>query len=124
MPAYPYECPKCQTQFERTLSLSDRNEPQTCPGEACDGVGKKMLGSPSFVLAGDGWTGKNIKIKGQMDRKNRRLDAKARDLPNQRLVPNVNGEETDTWAEAKKFAASEGKDTTGYDAFIRKEKAA
>lgn len=103
------------------LSLSDRNSPQTC---VCGELREMVVSLPSFVMLGDGWSGKNIKIRGQMAEKNRRLDAKSRDLPSQRLVPNVDGEETDTWSDAKRLAASKGKDTTGYDTVIRKEKSA
>lgn len=122
MPTYTYACSKCPDHFDRVLSLSERDQPQAC---ACGEVAQKVVGGgPSFVMKGDGWTGKNIKIQGQMANKNRRLSGKSRDLPNQHLVPNVNGEEVDTWSEAKQLAASKGKDTTGYDSMIRKEKAA
>lgn len=121
MPTYAYTCPKCSDHFDRVLSLSERDQPQTC---ACGEVAHKSIsGGPSFVMKGDGWTGKNIKIQGQMANKNRRLSGKSRDQPNQHLVPNVGGEEVDTWSEAKQLAASKGKDTTGYDSMIRKEKA-
>lgn len=122
MPTYAYTCPKCSDHFDRVLSMSERDLPQTC---ACGDVAYKVVGSgPSFVTKGDGWTGKNIKIQGQMLNKNRRLSGKSRDLPQQHLVPNVGGEEVGSWLEAKHLAASKGKDTTGYDQMIRKEKAA
>lgn len=121
MPTYVYACSKCPDHFDRVISLSERNQPQTC---TCGEVAQKVVvGGPSFVMKGDGWTGKNIKIQGQMANKNRRLSGKSRDLPRQHLVPNVGGEETDTWYEAKHLAASKGKDTSGYDSMIRKENA-
>ena len=101
--------------------MSNRNDKQTCE---CGSDSKMMVSVPEFVLKGDGWTGKNIKVKGQMETKNHRLSEKSRDLPTQRLVPNVGGEEVDSWSEAKKLASSMGKDTSGYDAVIRKEKLA
>lgn len=121
MPTYSYACPKCETHFDRVLSFADRDQPQAC---ACGEVAKKAVTSPNFVLKGDGWIGKNIKIQGQMANKNRRLSEKSKDRPTDRLVPNVGGEEVGSWTEAKHVAASKGKDTSGYDALIRKEKAA
>jgi hypothetical protein len=44
--------------------------------------------------------------------------------PGGRLVPNVGGEEVDSWAEATKLAKSRGKDTTEYETQARKEKSA
>ena len=122
MPTYSYSCPKCSESFDRVLSLSERDQPQIC---TCGETSQKVVGGgPSFIMKGDGWTGKNIKIQGQMANKNRRLSGKSRDLPNQHLTPNVGGEEVDSWSEAKSLAASKGKDTTGYDSMIRKEKSA
>jgi hypothetical protein len=60
-----------------------------------------------------------------MAAKNRRLDAKQRERPSPvTLAPNVGGEQTDTWAEAQKLAASKGKDTTSYEPLVTKEKGA
>ena len=120
MPTYAYTCPNCHASFEKSIPIADRDAPQEC---ICGGTATKTLTPLNFVLKGDGWPGKNIKIRGQMAAKNQRLASKERDLPTQRLVPNVGGEETDTWSEAKQLAASKGKDTTGYDTQIRKEKA-
>ena len=61
-----------------------------------------------------------------MATKNRRLDAKTeemkRDAPGVSLVPNVGGERTDSWAEAGRLAASQGKDPSGYEAKAKTEK--
>ena len=120
MPTYSYACPKCQNHFDRRLALSDRDIAQAC---SCGEIGAKILSTPTFVLQGDGWTGKNIKIQNQMKAKNRRLGGKSKDLPTQKMVPNVGGEETGTWLEAKHLAAAKGmKDTSSYDAAVRKEK--
>ena len=121
MPRYEFTCPKCETQFDRVLSFADRDQPQAC---TCGEAAKKALGTPNFVLRGDGWTGKNIKIQGQMTAKNRHLTHKSKDRPTDKLVPNVGGEEVGSWKEAKHVAASKGKDTSSYDALIRKEKVA
>jgi hypothetical protein len=80
-----------------------------------------------FVLRGDGWTGKNLKIKGQMARRRAKLAGKEREIKNDgpgvRLAPNVGGERVDSWAEAKRLAKSKGKDTSSYDGMVRKERA-
>lgn len=122
MPTYAYACSKCSDHFDRVLPLSERDQPQAC---TCGEVATKVVGGgPSFVMKGDGWTGKNIKIQGQMASKNRQLSEKSRDMPNPHLVPNVGGEEVDSWSEAKQLAISKHKGTSGYDSMIRKEKAA
>ena len=123
MPLYAYSCADtaCKHNFEKWLSFSEHNYPQTCP--VCQGDAARAMTTPNFILQGDGWAGKNIRIQGQMALKNRRLDSKARDMPTgQKLVPNVDGEETDSWTDAKKLAASKGKETTSYDKQVRQER--
>ena len=44
-----------------------------------------------------------------------------RDAPGMRLAPNVDGERTGTWTEAKKLAESKGKDASSYDPMIKRE---
>ena len=118
MPTYVYECQECHLEFEQVLRISECDAAQACP--ACQGATKKLVAPVSFILQGDGWPGKAIKVKGQMAEKNRRLDAKTPASP-VRLAPNVEGERVDSWSEAKKLAASKGKDTTSYDKQIREE---
>jgi hypothetical protein len=107
------------------MSITRCDDPQYCDG--CGSLGKKTLFLPNFILKGDGWTGKNIKVAGQMAAKNRVLDKKQderkRDAPGVRLAPNVDGERVDSWADAQKLAASKGKNTESYDAKVREEKA-
>lgn len=124
MPVYEYECPKCGV-FEAVLRISQSNEPQGCP--ECGEKAKKLISKTGFVLRGDNWPGKAARVRGQMEKKNRKLGAKQderlRDQPPVKLTPNVDGERTGTWAEAKKLARSKGKDTSTYDPMVRKEKA-
>lgn len=127
MPNYTYKCmnPSCGEEFEKVLPVSQFDEPQTCT--VCGHAHTEMkVSGVGFVLRGDSWPGKNIRIRNQMAQKNRRLDVKQneqkRDAPTVRLAPNVNGERCDSWADAKKLAHSKGKDTKAYDALIRKEK--
>lgn len=115
MPQYTYKCTSCETTFDKMVSRSDYSQPQAC---VCGCEGKRVVGDVSFVLAGDGWVGKNQKIKGQMARKNVGLASKGierrHDAPGIRLAPNVNGERVDTWDEAAKLAKSQGLDADTY----------
>jgi putative FmdB family regulatory protein len=121
MPVYSYECLTCTCEFEKTLKLSEFGSPQVCP--ECQGETKRRVPNVNFVLRGDGWPGKALKIRQQMAEKNKRLDAKSKDRSaGMTLAPNVDGEEVDTWAEAKKLASSKGKDTSSYEKFAAKEK--
>lgn len=125
MPTYAYHCDACDLDFEKILPISRYDEPQNCP-DCTAGPAKKMVTRPNFILRGDGWAGKNNRIANQMRKKNQRLDSKQnemkRDAPSVTLVPNVGGERTESWADASKLAASQGKDTSGYDRMARKEK--
>jgi len=125
MPTYAYECEKCGELFEKILPISRYKEPQNCIN-CNEGPAKKLVSMPNFILKGDGWAGKNLRIKRQMEKKNQRLASKERefknDAPNVRLAPNVDGQRVDSWSEASKLAASKGKDTSGYEARAREEK--
>jgi putative FmdB family regulatory protein len=124
MPTYEYECPKCGLSFDRMLPISQYNEPQTCD---CGSVATKVISAVGFVLQGDGWPGKNLRIKGQMARKNERITARQnemkREAPAVTLAPNVNGERAESWADAQKLASSKGLNADSYNAKVREEKA-
>jgi putative FmdB family regulatory protein len=125
MPTYNYHCDACDTPFERILRMSQSKDPQECP-ECGASPARKTILSVSFILKGDGWAGKNNRIAGQMRKKNQRLTQKQneqkRDAPAVTLAPNVGGERVDSWSEASKLAASQGKDTSGYESRARSEK--
>ena len=126
MPVYSYQCENtdCTEMFERSLPISEYAALQSCP--VCDSATKKMITSVGFILKGDDWVGKNLRIKKQMSDKNRRLAGKEnemkRDAPAVTLAPNVDGERVANWSEAKKLAESKGKDTSSYDKMVRKER--
>jgi len=122
MAIYAYECQMCGMCFEKQLPMALFDEPQKCP--ECEGDSKRVVVPVNFVLKGDGWTGKNLRVKGQMTRKNNRLKRKQQDHvgPGPQLAPNVNGERVESWGEAKKLAASQGKSAESYDPLIRKER--
>lgn len=124
MPVYSYECARCDHPFEEMVPLAHYNEPQPCPqcGSSCE----KQITAVGFNLVGDGWVGKDIRVEGQMRKKNERLDRKQNEFKMDggvpTLVPNVGGERVDSWSEASKLAKSKGKVTEGYDKLARQEK--
>ncbi len=125
MPFYEYLCDECKCQFTKRLRISEYADPQACP-ECEHPHTSKIVTGCNFILAGDGWVGKNNRIAGQMRKKNQRLTKRQndryREAPTVTLAPNVGGERVDSWAEASKLAASQGKDTSGYEARAREEK--
>ena len=126
MPIYSYKCAddNCAETFEKQLSVSEFDSEQSCP--TCGFASEKRIANVGFVLKGDAWPGKNIRIRDQMATKNKKLTAKQnerkKDAPMVTLAPNVDGERVGSWAEAKKLAESKGKVTSTYDPLIRKEK--
>ena len=127
MPIYTYQCMSCENVFDKMRSFSDKSAVSCVE---CDSLNtQRQLTSPTFILKGDGWTGKNIKIKGQMRQKNRAIAPKeqafakdSKEMKSMRIQPNVDGEQVDSWSEAQKLAQSKGKDTSSYDSLVRKEK--
>jgi len=127
MPTYDFRCNECSEVFEVFVSISEMGDPQECP--ECGSTDTKSIITPcNFVLRGDGWASKNSRINQQMAEKNRKLKAREREMKKDgqgiRLVPNVEGEKVESWTEAKKLAASKGKDTSGYEQQEHKEKEA
>ena len=125
MPTYEFRCKACGHEFEKLMPMSQCEEVQSCPhcGEAP--ALKLISGGSGFILKGDGWTGKNIKVSRQMAEKNRVLGRKQETKKKEQgisLVPNVHGERTGSWSDASKLAASQGKDTSGYEKMAAKEK--
>lgn len=124
MPTYDFVCKGCENHFTRILKIDNRDEPTKCPD--CGELGQRVPSLPQFILVGDGWTGKNLRIKQQMEEKNRKLESRQgemkRDAPSVTLAPNVDGERVDSWSEAQKLAGSKGKNTDSYNALVQKEK--
>jgi len=127
MPTYTYRCSGCDNTFEKVLCLAEFDEPQDCPECGPEaGPAKRVITAVGFVLKGDGWSGKNMKIKRQMMKRREHIGGRERELKNDgpgvRLAPNVDGQRVGSWAEAKKLAKSKGKDAGSYDAIVRKER--
>jgi len=126
MPIYVFKCPECEEEFDQLLKLAEYDSPQQCPKcehEPCP----RRVTKVNFNLPGDGWVSKNGRINKQMRVKNERLhrlgDERKRDAPLVHLVPNVGGEETGSWKEAQRLAASQGKNAQSYEPKVRREKA-
>ncbi len=126
MPTYNYKCEPCCIVFEATARIAQYDQPTDCPKCGASAPRTYTPNINGFILAGVGWTGKEMTINNQMQKKNERLDRKQevlkREAPGIQLVPNVGGERVDSWSDAKKLAASKGKDSGSYDAMVRKEK--
>jgi len=124
MPVYEFKCKDCEAPFEVTCSVKERKDPRECP-ECSSKNTEKVISLCSFVLKGDGWPGKNLRVRSQMSAKNRRLDGKKREMKGDGMVPklspNVGGEMVKSWEDAKKLASSKGKETSSYEPYVRKE---
>lgn len=121
---YEFFCDSCESRFDKSLRLDDRNNPQTCP-YCGSGETRRIISKVGVIFKGDGWVDKNLRIAKQMRKKNERLDAKQKerrrfDKSMPKLVPNVGGEEVGSWSEAKKLAKDKGKNTSSYDTVIKK----
>ena len=125
MPFYEYQCPECGDTFERMLSMSRSDEPQSCP--VCNVVGSKLISQCGVIFKGDDWASKNNRIAGQMRDKNNRLgkaqNERKREAPVTSLAPNVDGERVGSWTEAQSLAKSKGKDETTYAPMVAAEQA-
>ena len=128
MTTYPYECQSCGHQFEIEMRMSEYDPKVKPPCPECKSEEVlRLLTAPLINLVGDGWSGKDHRIAGQMREKNKRLAAKEREMKGDgmipKLAPNVGGERVDSWSEATKLAKSKGKSTAGYEKYARQEKA-
>jgi len=121
MPMFTFRCQSCGHQFDEVLTFAERNAERSC--SKCAGMTEKVVSQVDFVLKGDGWAGKALKIREQMGRKNVRLASKEKELPSpMTLAPNVEGEQVDTWHEAQRLAASKGKNAASYETLVRQER--
>ena len=127
MPTYTYHCDACDSPFEKVLPMSRYDELQECPECGEKPARKTYSAGNGFILKGDGWAGKNMRINNQMKKNRARAGARqntmVRDAPSVTLAPNVGGERVGSWSEASKLAKAKGKETSGYDKLARKEKA-
>jgi len=127
MPSYSYKCSQsgCDTGFFVTLAIVNRNQPQVCP--KCSAPADKVIAEGvGGVLRGDVWPGKNIRVKNQMHQRRAAVGEREKVLkmegPQFSLAPNVGGERVDSWDDAARLAASQGKDTSEYEKRARDAK--
>lgn len=124
MPSYVYKCNGCLCEFIVTKKMSESSRPEVC-AECLSGDTNKIPAMPQVLFKGDSWGDKNSRIKKQMSEKNKRLDTisneRKHDAPMSTLVPNVDGERVDSWAEAQKLAESKGKVSETYAQMVQKE---
>jgi putative FmdB family regulatory protein len=119
MPLYQYKC-SCGESKEVNHAMSGK------PEVSCD-CGKSMRkslsgGSGSYI---DGVTvGKYYKEDRLQKKKRAHLAVKQQERygGENKLVPNVDGEEVGSWDEAQKLAASKGKTTDSYKDLVESEK--
>lgn len=127
MPFYNYTCSKCEKDYSLRVSMDDYDKEQPCTECGTENP-RKWNPCVNMIFKGDGWSTKNERIKAQMRKKNQKLDAKQYEMKRDtkvggRLVPNVDGERVDTWAEASKLAKSQGKSEATYAPMVAKEQA-
>lgn len=124
MPVYEFKCSTCDLIFEVICTREERKQAQPCP--ECEGETERIMSAVGIVLKGDGWPSKAFRVNGQMAEKRGRLAQKERDLKGDgfvpKLAPNVGGERTETWEDAKRLAGEKGKDTSTYDKHIQEER--
>lgn len=125
MPTYVFECNKCGHGFEVILPMKQYDTPQDCP-ECSAPDAKRLVTCTNFNLVGDDWPGKSIRVTGQMKKKHEnmapRVAEKKREEPLTTLIPNVEGEVTDSWEDAQKLAASKGKAADSFEPLVHKER--
>lgn len=124
MPIYEFKCRTCDDSFEETMSISEYSAQTVFPCPECGSVDTyRSVSEVSFILVGDGWPGKDMKCKTQMTAKNNRAGKRTKEhvAPMQKMIPNVNGEQTSSWADAQKLAKSKGKDASSFEPLVQKE---
>lgn len=142
MPLYATHCEVCQKSRDVRLSFSDyeavRQGTKSLECSACHGgVSLKFdPGDVKFILKdgeSGGWISKAMRENKYRANRQGVMERRQRDhAPNPKLVPNFAGEQTGTWAEAKRAAYdkayTETQNTTAateaastYDSLVRKE---
>ena len=142
MPRYATHCETCQKDSNIRLSFEDYDAvklgTKVLECSACHG-GVSLVFDPGdvkFVLRdgeSGGWVSKAMKENKYRTNRQGVMERRQRDhAPNPKLVPNFAGEQTGTWAEAKRAAYdkayTETQDVSAareasstYDSFVRQE---
>jgi len=115
---YDFKCDSCGTIHDEWLGMS-ASETARPPCPECGGPTHKVFIPSNFqgqVCFKGEWDGKLERETKYRKKRSEDMAKKQRDnvmLPS--LVPNVNGERTESWADAKMLAKDKGLDTTNYD---------
>lgn len=123
MPVYDLKCEDCENVLnDYFLSFEDSFENVKCP--KCQGKVKNMsFGGIGTVFKGASWATKNQKFKDHKKALNKKLEKKQHEEHSKiRLVPNIAGEEVDSFADAAKIAKEAGYDPSGYEKYAQEEK--
>ena len=92
MPTYDYQCTKCTSVQEEFHGISGEHQ-ISC--KACGSLCKKIFSlGCGFILKGDNWPSKEIKLKSQMMKKN----SKMKKISNDKMK---SGEAVNTLADLK-----------------------
>jgi putative FmdB family regulatory protein len=124
MPTYDYGCTFCNTVQEEIHSI---NEDPIFVCKICGKQLERKISVPNFILKGwSGWSSKihresSIRLKRNAEKASRTRERQEAH-PQIRLMPNVAGEQVDTWSEAQRLAKSKGLNADSYDKLIKKEK--
>lgn len=63
MPTYSYKCNKCEKDFDRIRSISDREDGGQCPSCGSDETKQTLTAPRNIKGSGEGWCGQR---KGSM----------------------------------------------------------
>lgn len=119
MPRYDFKCTneECGLIQEFVLRISESD--QLIPCSHCKSDMKRTFIAANWegqmVLRGE-WPGKLMKENDYRVKRSEQMAKRQKDnhfVPT--LAPNVGGERTDSWGDAKKLARDKGLDTTYYD---------
>lgn len=124
MPIYTFICPSCSETKSVARMMSD-NSNVICD---CGVTMSRNYGSIRKVgVVVDGPPSPSQAWRDERMRRKRHLDIGVRQIEEHsyksgRAVPNVGGEEFDSWGEAQKYAKEKGYDAKSFDALVEKEK--
>lgn len=122
MPTYDYRCESCGSVQEEihSIKISPEIECKECGSKPMERLISKNI---SGFITGDTeaklWKEKRYRKKKNADLGIRQIE---RYGSGPQLTPNVDGQEVNSWSDAKKLAKDKGKNTSSYDKYIQSEK--
>lgn len=118
MPTYRYVC-KCGEDIETEHSITKD------PEIICKKCGKIMTrgfikNNSGFILRGEGWAGKTLRVKEQMRQRRKvagKKMVKTHNIPS--ISPNYKGDVCKSWDDARKLAKADGVNMVEYDRKVK-----